>query len=68
MKTAEQPVRASVVDRETIRRAVERLHVELGFPPEPSMTPQRARELALACGVRPEDNIGSRDIVAERER
>jgi hypothetical protein len=38
----------------------------MGFVPDPDATPQKAREMLLADGVRPEDNGGSSEIMRMR--
>jgi hypothetical protein len=40
---------------------------KIGLTPDPTATPQRARERMIAYGVRPEDNIGSCGIIAARD-
>jgi hypothetical protein len=35
--------------------------------PDPTATPQKAREMMLALGIRPEDNLGSSGIIAARD-
>lgn len=55
------------LDKEPIRRIVAEQNAKSGFVPVPNATPQRARALMLAQGVKPEDRIGSLGIIAERE-
>jgi hypothetical protein len=58
------PVRFA--DKEELRRLVESLNAQIGFVPDTDATPQRARRLMLADGIRPEDNAFSRDIIRMR--
>jgi hypothetical protein len=56
-----------VADKAALRRILEEQDKLTGFIPDPTATPQKARELMLADGVRAEENIGSRDIIRVRE-
>jgi hypothetical protein len=68
MATLEQDVKSLFVDKEMIRRVIEEQNAKMGFVFDPTATPQQAREMMREQGVRPEDNIGSRGIIEERER
>lgn len=59
--------KALVADKTALRRILEEQDKLTGFVPDPTTTPQKAQELMLADGVRPEENIGSRDIIRMRE-
>ncbi len=39
----------------------------MGIPDDPTATPQKARAMMLALGIRAEDNEFSRGIIAARE-
>ena len=68
MTTAARPdLKALIADKAALRRILEEQDACSGFVPDPAATPQRARELMLADGIRPEDNEFSREIVQSRE-
>ena len=54
-------------DKPEIQRLVAEISAEMGTLDDPSATPQKAREMMLALGIRPEDNEFSRGIIAARE-
>lgn len=54
-------------DKKAIQETVARLNAAIGFVKDPDATPQKAREMMLARGVRPEDNEFSRAIIAARD-
>ncbi len=54
-------------DKEALRKILEEQDKRTGFILDPTATGERAQELSLADGVRPEDNIGSREIIRIRE-
>jgi hypothetical protein len=39
----------------------------MGFVPDPTATAEKAQEMMRALGIRPEDNLGSRGIIAARD-
>lgn len=54
-------------DPEKIRLAIERTRKQMGLPPiDRTATAERAREMMLRDGVRPEDNILSSEILRTR--
>jgi hypothetical protein len=53
-------------DKQWVRRKIAEVNKRMGFVPDPDATPQKARELMEADGVRPEDNIFSREIMRMR--
>jgi hypothetical protein len=65
-ETAKKDIRSLFIDPEMIRRVVAETNARMGFVPDPTATAEKAREMALACGVRPEENLGSRGIIEER--
>lgn len=67
MKTATD-VKPSVVDKAQMRRIVEARNAEMGIVYNPDVTAEEVREMMLKCGVRPEENLGSRGIIAARGR
>jgi hypothetical protein len=56
-------LKALIADKAALREILEEQDRLTGFVPDPAATPQKAREIMLADGVRPEDNIASRDII-----
>jgi hypothetical protein len=64
---AKQDPKTLVADKEALRRLLEEQDRLTGFVLDPTATAQRARELMLADGIRPEENIGSRDLIRMRE-
>jgi hypothetical protein len=60
-------VRSLFADKKTIQRLVAEQNNEIGFVKDPTATAQKAREMMLALGVRPEDNEFSRAIIAARD-
>jgi hypothetical protein len=56
-----------LVDKEAMRRILEAQDALTGFVPDRTVTPQKVREMMLADGVRPEDNLASREIIRIRE-
>jgi hypothetical protein len=66
-EVVQQGARAAFLDKKTIQRIVAEQNERMGFVPDPSATPQKAREMMLALGIRPEDNLGSSGIIAARD-
>jgi hypothetical protein len=64
---AAKTARASFLDKQRIREIVAEQNERMGFVPDPTATAQKAREMMLALGIRPEDNILSRGIIAARD-
>jgi hypothetical protein len=54
-------------DKKAIQRVIKEQHARMGFVRDPTATAERARELILADGVRPEDNLFSKGIIEARE-
>jgi hypothetical protein len=65
-ETAKRDIRSLFIDPAMIRRVVAETYAKMGIPLDPTATAEKAQEMALACGVRPEDNLGSRGIIEER--
>ena len=63
----ERPVRRFFVDKAEIQRIVREQNERMGFIPDPDATPQKAQQMMLDRGIRPEDNIFSRGIIAARD-
>jgi hypothetical protein len=60
-------LKSLIADKAALRRILEEQDKRTGFVPDPTVTPERLREMMIADGVRPEDNIGSREIIRMRE-
>ncbi len=54
------------VDRRALLKTLAEVNAATGFVPVPGGTARHARELMLAQGIRPEDNEGTRDMIALR--
>ena len=54
-------------DKEILKHLLDQQDKALGFVPVPDASIERLRAMMLADGVRPEDNCGSREIIAMRE-
>lgn len=56
-----------VANKAVLRQILEAQDRQNGFVPDPTATPQKARELMIALGVRPEENAFSCEIRRMRE-
>jgi hypothetical protein len=56
-----------IADKATLRRILEEQDRQAGFVLDPTATPQKAREMMIAQGIRPEDNAFSCEIRRMRE-
>ena len=59
--------RGLFADKKEIQRIVAEQNALMGFVKDPTATPQKARAMMRALGIRPEDNEFSRMIIAARE-
>lgn len=66
MATIEREVNAVFADKAEVRRLVAEVNERMGFVPDPAATPQKAREMMLADGIRPEDNAFSAELMRMR--
>lgn len=55
------------LDKAQIQQIVAEQNRLLKFVPDKNATPQKAREMMIAAGVNPEDNLGSCGIIAARD-
>ena len=55
------------LDKKHIQQLVAEQNKQIGFVPDPKATARKAQEMALAQGVRPEDNAFSCGIIAARD-
>ena len=63
----EHPVGRRLLDMEPILKIIDEQNREMGFVPDPTATAQKARQLMLDQGVRPEDNLFSSGIITARD-
>ncbi len=63
---AGRKTRSLFLNKRSIQKIVAEQNKRMGFVPDPTATPQKAREMMRALGIRPEDNLGSRGIIAAR--
>jgi hypothetical protein len=66
-ETVKKNIREFFIDKKKIQKIVAEQNRVMGFVPDPAATPQKAREMMRALGIRPEDNLGSSDIIAARD-
>jgi hypothetical protein len=59
--------KSMVANKAVLRQILEEQDQRTGFIPDPTATPQKARELMMEQGVRPEDNAFSCEIRRMRE-
>lgn len=60
-------VAALFADKREIQRLVAEQSSRMQIPDDPTATPQQARKMMLALGIRPQDNEFSRGIIEARE-
>jgi hypothetical protein len=65
-KTVLPKIPIRYADKEAMNRLMDEIEARMGFVPDPEATPQKAREMIIADGVRPEANIFSREIMRMR--
>jgi hypothetical protein len=53
-------------DKTKYAKLMEEINAKAGIVPDPTATPEKVREMMRAQGIRPEDNIFSRDIIRRR--
>jgi hypothetical protein len=67
MAAVSQPDASNLfADKKAIQEVIAEQNALMGFVKDPTATPQKAREMMLALGIRPEDNEFSRAIIAWR--
>jgi hypothetical protein len=54
------------MDKRLLKQAVAELNAQMGFEKDPEATPEKAQQMLLDAGVRPEDNIASCEILRMR--
>lgn len=66
-ETPARNIRAFFVEKKEIQRIVAEQNQRMGFVPDPAATARKAQKMALALGIRPEDNLFSCGIIAARD-
>ena len=60
------PKTGVILDKSLLAQEIDAIFARHGFEKGPTVTREELRRMMLADGVRPEDNIGSRDIIRAR--
>jgi hypothetical protein len=55
------------LDKKPIQKIVAEQNQRMGFVPDPTATAEKAQEMTLALGIRPEENLLSSGIIAARD-
>ena len=55
------------LDKHELQRMIAEQNQKMGFVPDPTASARKAQEMALALGIRPEDNLFSCGIIAARD-
>jgi len=67
IKADEKSIQSHFMDKTEILRIVAEQNEKMGFVPDPTATAEKAHEMMRALGIRPEDNLLSRGIIAARD-
>lgn len=71
MAVLESEIRSLTADKAEMRRIIDQQYEEMGIAFDPTATAELAQELVGEClrahGIRPEENIFSRGIIAARD-
>jgi hypothetical protein len=62
-----RPRQGLLADKKALQELVAQQNAQMGFAKDPTATPQKAREMMRALGIRPEDNEFSRAIISARD-
>jgi hypothetical protein len=57
---------SQVLDKRLLQQSVAALQARLGLSHDPTATGEQAQEMSLRDGVRPEDRVGSSEILRVR--
>lgn len=60
------PATDVIIDKKWLREQFAAMDAQTGFAVDPTMTVEKMRELMLVCGIRPEKNEFSREILRDR--
>ena len=60
-------LREAEASQAAISTITARVFAEMGIPEKPPVSIEELRRMMIECGVKPEDNIFSREIIAMRE-
>ncbi len=68
MAEPSKPIQRNLfLDKKPIQRIVAEQNEKMGFVPDPTATPAKARAMMRRLGIRAEDNIFSCGIIAARD-
>jgi hypothetical protein len=65
--TVKKNIREFFIDKKKIQKIVAEQNRRMGFVPDPTATPEKAQAMTRALGIRPEENLLSRGIIAARD-
>lgn len=65
--TAKPDLKLLFADKDALLELLDEQDRRAGFVPDPTATGERAQDMSLADGLRPEDCSGSREIIRMRE-
>jgi hypothetical protein len=60
--------KSKFIDKHWLREKLAEMDARSGFVIDPTVTVQQVREMMLADGIRPEENVFSREIIRMRDR
>ena len=66
MAIIEQELSSMFANKAEIRKLVAEVNERMGIVPGPVLTPQAVRELMRSEGIRPEDNIFTKELMRMR--
>jgi hypothetical protein len=58
--------KSMLADKRALREVMAELNARMGFTPDPGATPEKVRAMMQADGIRPEENVFSREIIRMR--
>jgi hypothetical protein len=61
-------VRLMRMDKYALKQAVADLNAQMGFEPDPEATPEKGQQILMEAGIRPADNVASREILQMRTK
>lgn len=68
MATVRKPnIEELYLDKKEVQRLVAEQMKIMGIPDDPTATPEKAQAMTAALGIKPEENLFSRGIIAARE-
>jgi hypothetical protein len=67
VEAVKETKRRLFIDKALIRPIIAEQNRQMGWEPDSEATPEKAQEMMLALGIRPEDNLFSSGIIAARD-